>query len=196
MTPPRRSSSMSGALVPVTMAGASSESFLFTAARNRCLKASRQRPLVTVPLEESGELPVAVTAAPDQIEALLGGGEGGANEPSRVAATAEASRSHRLRSPAELEYREGNRRHRRPIRGGGSEPRVRGAAPVAPSDRQRRTAWPPQRQELEMTCPIPIRCCWTSWASCLSVGGKRCATHVETCGRCLAARRRPIAPND
>lgn len=46
-------------------------SFLFTAARNRCLKASRQRPLVTVPLEESGELPVAVTAAPDQIEALL-----------------------------------------------------------------------------------------------------------------------------
>src|SRR5437763_8946262 len=40
--------------------------FLFTAARNRCLKASRQRPPVTVPFEESGELPVAVAAAPDQ----------------------------------------------------------------------------------------------------------------------------------
>jgi RNA polymerase sigma-70 factor (ECF subfamily) len=45
--------------------------FLFTAARNRCLKASRQRSPSTLPLDESGEVRSATAAAPDQIEALL-----------------------------------------------------------------------------------------------------------------------------
>ena len=45
--------------------------FLFTAARNRCLKASRRRSPSTVPLDESGEIRSVIAAAPDQIDALL-----------------------------------------------------------------------------------------------------------------------------
>ena len=81
-------------------------SFLFTAARNRCLKASRHRSPVTVPIEESGELRVAIAAAPDQVEALLAAER--AQQMNRLVSRLPPKLREAiwLRFTAELEYRE------------------------------------------------------------------------------------------
>jgi RNA polymerase sigma-70 factor (ECF subfamily) len=45
--------------------------FLYTAVRHRCLKATRRREPPVVALEETGESPATLAAAPDQIETIL-----------------------------------------------------------------------------------------------------------------------------
>ena len=81
-------------------------SFLFTAARNRCLKARRRRSPVTVPLDDSGEARSTVAAVPDQIEALLAAER--AQQMNRLVSRLPPKLREAiwLRFSAELEYRE------------------------------------------------------------------------------------------